>query len=188
MSVKQILADVTDELRACFTGLKEEELQDLEKAILAARRVFVAGAGRSLLMIRGMAMRLMHMGFTAYVVGETVTPAIEPGDLLIIASGSGSTGTLVEIARRCRKAGAELALITTRPSSPIGELADLIVQVHAATTKVENGKEKTIQLGANTFEQSVLLIGDSVVIDIAGRDGGLDAKNAELMKRHANLE
>ena len=138
-------------------------------------------------MVRGLAMRLMQLGFSAYVVGETVTPAILPGDLLVIASGSGATGTLAVVAQKCKAAGARLALITTRPDSPIGALADLIVEVRAATTKGVPSAAKSLQPGANTFEQSVLLIGDAIVIDIIG-SGNLDETNAELMKRHANLE
>ena len=187
MRIQEILSNVTDELRACFDNLKEEELQALEAEIKAANRIFVAGAGRSLLMIRGMAMRLMHMGFNAYVVGETVTPAILPGDLLVIASGSGTTGTLTVMAQKCKKVGAKLALITTRPDSPIGEMADVTVEVRAATTKDVQSVAKSIQPGANTFEQSVLLIGDAIVIDIISGEN-LDEKNVELMQRHANLE
>ena len=187
MIIKEILRNVSDELAACFASLKESELQALEKAIKDADRVFVAGAGRSLLMIRGMAMRLMHMGFDVYVVGETVTPAIQPDDLLIIASGSGATATLVVMAKKCKKIGAKLALITTRPASEIGELSNLIVEVKAATTKDVESAARSIQPGANTFEQSVLLIGDCIVMDIISNEN-LEESNAELMKRHANLE
>lgn len=186
MKIMEILSGVTDEISACLAGLREDELQALERAIRDAGRVFVAGAGRSLLMVRGMAMRLMHLGFTAYVVGETVTPAILPGDLLIIASGSGTTGTLVVMAQKCRKVGAKLALITAHPDSPIGALADLTVEVRAATPKNDSGA-RSVQPGANTFEQCVLLIGDAVVIDLAG-GGSMEETNTELMKRHANLE
>ena len=187
MSIREILRSITSELDACFDGLDEEQLQTLIREIRKADRVFVAGAGRSLLMIRGLAMRLMQMGFTAYVVGETVTPAILPGDLLLIASGSGSTGTLTVMAQKCKKVGAALALITTNPDSPIGRLADHIVKVPAVTTKGTRTDQKSVQPGANTFEQSVLLIGDAVIMDIISADS-LDEKNEELMRRHANLE
>lgn len=187
MEIKDILQNITRELSACFADLEENQLKDLETRIRQADKIFVAGAGRSLMMIRGLAMRLMHMGFRSYVVGETVTPAIEPGDLLIVASGSGSTGTLTVIAEKCKKIGAELALITTMPDSPIGRLADCIVEVKAATTKSNANTRKTFQPGANTFEQSVLLIGDAIFIDIIS-DGNLEEKNGILMKRHANLE
>jgi len=187
MAVKEVLLQVHNELLQCIEKLDESQLRKLENCILKADRIFVAGAGRSLLMIRGFAMRLMHMGYTAYVVGETVTPAIQPGDLLVIASGSGSTATLTVIAEKCKKTGAELALITTAPHSPIGCLADCIVQVHAPTTKKSEREVKTIQPGANTFEQSVLLIADAIVVDIT-RDASLDETNTKLMLRHANLE
>ena len=89
MEIKSILKSITEELAECYAAMDEEQIQEWERRIKKANRIYVAGAGRSLLMIRGFAMRLMHMGFVSYVVGETVTPAIAPGDLLIIASGSG---------------------------------------------------------------------------------------------------
>ena len=187
MEIRKVLNSITMELAGRFEELDEEQLQALKSAILGADRIFVAGAGRSLLMIRGLAMRLMHMGFTAYVVGETVTPAIADKDLLIIASGSGTTGTMTVVAKKCKAAGARLALITTCPASPIGEFADLVVEVKAGTSKAENSKYTSIQPGGNTFEQSVLLIGDALIISIiSGRS--LEDNNEILMSRHANLE
>ena len=187
MKITETLMKVADELCGAFSELNETQLMDLEKAILSANRIFVAGAGRSLLMIRGMAMRLMHMGFTAYVVGETVTPAIGPGDLLVIASGSGSTGTLVVMAEKCKRFGARLGLITANPDSPIGRLSDVVVEIKAATPKSRGNEIKSIQPGANTFEQTVLLLGDTIVTHIVS-GASLDKQNTELMLRHANLE
>ncbi len=187
MSTKDILTAVLGELGGACSNLKQEQLDELQAQILKADKIFVAGAGRSMMMIRGLAMRLMQMGFKAYVVGETVTPAIEPGDLLIVASGSGTTGTLTVMSEKCKKIGAGLALITTRSDSPIGNMADYIVEVQAATTKSESNKRKSIQPGANTFEQSVLLIGDAIIIHIISTDS-LSDSNKALMNRHANLE
>ena len=185
MEIKEILADITEELSRTFEALDEAELAELEHCVLAANRIFVAAAGRSLLAIRGFAMRLMHFGFTVYVVGETVTPAIQPGDLLVVASGSGSTATLVVMAEKARKAGADVALITTRPESPLGKLADHIVHLEAFTAKLPDSGISSVQLGGNTFEQGVLIVGDAIIIHIAGSSA---EKNAELMSRHANLE
>lgn len=186
MNIKAMLAQIEAELKACLQNLNEGELERLEGEIGRAERIFVAGAGRSLLMVRAMAMRLMHIGLQVYVVGETTTPAIGAGDLMILVSGSGSTGTLTVVAQRCRQHGARLALITTHPDSTIGRLADLTVEIRAATTKEESAAA-SVQLGANTFEQSVLLIGDAIVMDMIGQNG-IEEKNAEMMRRHANLE
>ena len=76
MNTKEISKKIVEELDFALGSIGETEGEKFVEAVLAADRVFVAGAGRSLLMIRGFAMRLMHLGFQAYVVGETVTPAI----------------------------------------------------------------------------------------------------------------
>ena len=65
------------------------------EAICKAKKIYVAGAGRSLLTLRCLAMRLMHLGFESYVVGDTTTPAFEKEDLRIAGSGSGETKGLV---------------------------------------------------------------------------------------------
>ena len=187
MEIKKTLSLILDELKSTCAGLKEAELQELENRILKANRIYVAGAGRSLMVIRGLAMRLMHIGLNGYVVGETVTPAIEKGDFLIIASGSGETKTLTVIAQKCKSMDIPFGLITTDPDSTIGALTDCIVCVNAASPKLANEKHSSIQPEGNTFEQSVLLIGDALIIDMTSNKS-LHESNIELMKRHANLE
>jgi len=162
--------------------------EELANAIIASDKVFVAGTGRSQMMIRGLAMRLMHLGFRAFVVGETVTPAIESGDLLIIGSGSGETATMVVAANKAKKVGANLALITIYPESTIGKLADIVVRIVAVSTKSDEDSEvKSIQPGANMFEQSMLLFCDATVIRII-EINKIEDSNVVLMKNHTNLE
>jgi 6-phospho-3-hexuloisomerase len=48
--------------------------------------------------IKMAAMRFMHLGYTVFIVGETNTPAILEGDLLLVASGSGTTSSVVSSA------------------------------------------------------------------------------------------
>lgn len=57
-------------------------------------RIFVVGTGRSELVGKAFAMRLMHLGFNVHVVGEVTTPAIRDKDCLIAISGSGETKQL----------------------------------------------------------------------------------------------
>lgn len=91
------ITSVIEELRRTLTAVSYEQQEQLAAEIQKANRVFVAGAGRSGMMARCFAMRLMHMGITAYMVGEVVTPSIAAGDLLVIASGSGETASLVSM-------------------------------------------------------------------------------------------
>lgn len=188
MDPVEISLEINKELEGSLKTIDPQRAEDLVDLIQSSKRIFVAGAGRSLLMIRGLAMRLMQLELQSYVVGETVTPAIGPGDLLIIGSGSGETGTLKVIARNARDAGAKLALITIYPDSFIGKLADLVIQISASTSKVKSEKTiHTIQPAANTFEQSLLILGDAVIIRLIEK---LDIQNPNdiIMTLHANLE
>ncbi len=188
MNTTEISLVILGELEGAIRQIDPQEAETLVNAILSAERVFVAGAGRSLLMIRALAMRLMHLGFQAFVVGETVTPAIGPRDLLVIGSGSGETATLAVFAEKAKKMGARLALITIFPESKIGKMADIIVRIAAATTMSEKDSgTRSSQLGGSMFEQSLLLICDAMVIRIIEKRKMVDS-NSILMKAHANLE
>jgi D-arabinose 5-phosphate isomerase GutQ len=49
---------------------------------------------------RAFAMRLMHLGATSFVVGETITPSIQENDVFVAISGSGKTEQVA-----CRQKG-----------------------------------------------------------------------------------
>ena len=188
MNAKEYAIAITEELKSILLDINEAQLETLITSIRSADRIFVAGAGRSRLMICGFAMRLMQAGFTSYVVGETVTPGINGNDLLIIASGSGSTGTLTTIAQKCKKIGAQLALITASAHSPIGSLADYVLEIPTSTSKMDAATPRTtIQPGGSAFEQSALLVGDALAAMLLP-GGDTDHQNKLLMGNHANLE
>ena len=73
-------------------ALNSKQVNSFIEALLSAKRVFVIGAGRSGLVAKAFAMRLMHLGLDIHVVGETITPALREGDILVVVSGSGETG------------------------------------------------------------------------------------------------
>ncbi|MBC8570708.1 6-phospho-3-hexuloisomerase [Zongyangia hominis] len=186
--VIQTSVAIANELAENLARIDTGAADALIDAILSAKRVFSAGCGRSLLMIRGLAMRLMHLGLTSYVVGETVTPAVAPGDLLIIGSGSGETGSLVTMAQKAKKLGVKIALITIYPDSTLGNLADIVLRIPGTTGKSEKDSGiVSVQPGGNMFEQSMLLFGDALVICLADR-AGMQLNDASIMSRHANLE
>jgi 6-phospho-3-hexuloisomerase len=187
MNVSEIAQAITDELKTTLKNVSDDELGNLASAISGARRIFAAGAGRSRLMIRCFAMRLMHINLKVFVVGETVTPAIRPGDLLIIGSGSGKTETLAVVAEKAKKVGAKVALFTIYPDSTIGKLADVVVQISAFTTKSEESAVKSVQTGAGTFEQCLLILGDALIVKIM-ENYDMDEINSTLKQNHANLE
>lgn len=177
---------ITKELEATLGSINEEQTVQLVDCIQQAKRIFIAGRGRSGLMVNCFAMRLMHMGKKVFVVGEIVTPSIEKGDLLLIASGSGETGSLVSMAKKCKEIGARLATVTIFPEATIGRLADVVIRISAPTAKSDQKANiESIQPMGSLFEQSVLLYLDYVVLRLME----VNNTTSEIMFRlHANLE
>lgn len=159
-------------------------LDDLADALFAADRVFLAGAGRSGIALRMTAMRLMHLGLDVHVVGEATAPAIRAGDLLLTASGSGGTESVVRAARTASGAGASVAAITTDADSALGRLGDVVVVVPAAQ-KLDRSAAASRQYAGSLFEQLVVVIGDGLFHAMWERQG---TSADELWPRHANLE
>ena len=103
MAEAVLLKKILEELTRNAEQIRQEELEGFADQIQKAKRVFVAGAGRSGFVARAFSNRLMHLGLTVYFVGEPTTPAIQEGDLLVIASGSGETGSLKVMAQKAKK-------------------------------------------------------------------------------------
>jgi len=177
---------VNTELHNTLSRVSNDQIDTLVDAILKSERIFVAGAGRSGLMAKAFCMRLMHIGCSAYVVGDTVTPNITDKDLLIIGSGSGGTASLVSMAQKKSSIGFSVALMSIFPDSPIGKLADIVVEIPAPSPKVSSDKAPpSIQPMGSLFEQSLLLVLDTVIMCMMEKLG-LDTHN--MYSRHANLE
>lgn len=175
---------VHSEIEATVRGVKPRQVIELAAQLRAAPRVFVAGAGRSGLALRMTAMRLMHLGLAVHVAGDATTPAISEGDLLLVASGSGTTAGVVQNVRTAQRVGARIAAITTDPSSPIGTAAHVLVEVTAAG-KTDQGSSITRQYSGSLFEQALFLITEIVFHTLWSAD---DATAQQLWQRHANLE
>ena len=152
--------------------------------IAGSTRVFVLGAGRSGLALQMTAMRLMHLGLDVHVVGEVTSPAIQAGDVLLTASGSGTTAGIVRAAQTAAAAGARVAAITTAAASPLADLATRVILVPAAD-KLDRSGASSAQYAGSLFEQTVVVLGDALFHALWQRSG---VTADELWPRHANLE
>ncbi|WP_026582636.1 6-phospho-3-hexuloisomerase [Bacillus sp. J33] len=185
--MKSIIKTVANEISTVLEGINEKEAIHLSKHLREAKRIFVYGEGRSGLMGKAFAMRLMHGGFPVYVIGETVTPSIEADDLLVAISGSGSTGAILQFASKSKEIGAKVFVVTTNRDSKMASICNGILVIPAATKYRRQGEPSTIQPLGNQFDQSVHLVLDAIII------GTLQAENQEsvyeeMTKRHTNLE
>lgn len=175
---------VLDELERTVAAVGGGEMVAAAREIVASPRVFTVAAGRSGLALKMAAMRLMHLGLAVHVAGEVTTPAIAAGDLLIAASGSGTTPGIVHAATVAKRAGARLLAVTTARGSALAELADAVVVIPAAT-KQEHGGSLSKQYAGALFEQSLVVVMDAI-FQMLWRERGESAE--QLWTRHANLE
>ncbi|MCL2550233.1 MAG: 6-phospho-3-hexuloisomerase [Methanimicrococcus sp.] len=170
-------------------AVSQKDVYDMLAVLLTAkekgRGVFIVGAGRSGLVGRAFAMRLMHMGFKAYVISETVTPAVQSGDVLVAISGSGNTKYVVEVARKCKRVGASVIALTSKDGSDLKELPALNVVLPSKCKEDESGSFDSKTPMGTTFEILALVFLDSVIMQLIELTG---VTEDEMKARHANTE
>jgi 6-phospho-3-hexuloisomerase len=194
--VQEMMLLMASKIRAIANTISDKDVEKLLTELLKAKRIYVIGAGRSGLVAKAFAMRLMHLGLQAYVVGETITPAMNAGDVMVIFSGSGRTKTVADIAETAKDIGAHLCLITSNAESRIGKIADCIVIIEHQRDEVEDdaqefeirqmmGEHKSFAPLGTLFETASMIFGDAVIsrlMEITKTD-----ENA-LKNRHTNIE
>ena len=172
---------VIDKIDSILSTTDDAHAIRLTRMLDSAKRIFVSGAGRSGLIGKFFAMRLMHSGYEVYVVGEIVTPSIKRGDLLVVISGSGETEQLISFAKRAQDVRADILLISAKASSTIGDMADAVFQIGQSD---QYSKVHGMPMGT-VFELSTLFFLESFVAHLIHEKG---IAEEEMRYRHANLE
>ncbi|MFZ3383638.1 MAG: 6-phospho-3-hexuloisomerase [Candidatus Methanoperedens sp.] len=185
---------IADHIKKVASKLDTGSVTSLVNGIMDSKRIFLMGAGRSGLAARAFAMRLMHLGFNVYFVGETTTPAVQPEDLVIAVSGSGGTPSIASLGMISKKIGSKLAVITSNKDSTLGGISDIVVIIPGRPKEdivYEDYQERRMvgypQLAplGTIFEISALVFLDAVISELMVRTG---ASEAELKKRHTVFE
>jgi 6-phospho-3-hexuloisomerase len=176
--INELMLLMSYRMRETARSLDEDQATRFMDEMLSARRIYVAGAGRSGLVSRAFAMRLMHIGFESFVVGETITPALLAGDTLVAFSGSGETNSIVDICETAKDIGAKICLITFSPESRAAQLAECIVTLGEGKADPDDipsqyevrqitGQYRSIATSfapfGTLFETSALVFSDAVI-------------------------
>lgn len=194
--IKRTMESIAGRVRKEADSLNSAEVNAFVAEIITTyeerHRIFVLGEGRSGLVARSFAMRLMHLGFDVYVFGEVVTPAVRENDLVIAVSGTGETAPVNEMARIAKQHGAGIATVTSNPDSTLGQLSAKVVTIRGRTEADDvsflerqvTGISITLTPLGTLFEINVMVFLDSV---IAGLIAILEKKEEELAERHSNM-
>ncbi len=195
---RDTMVEITSFILKAIEVISEDEknkmIDELLDAYKRGARVLVMGAGRSGLVGKSFAMRLLHLGFQVYVLGETIVPRIRENDLVIAISGSGRTRLIVAAAEAAKIVGARVIAITTYPNSPLGRLADIIVRIPGRTkiAKEEDyfarqilGLHEPLAPLGTLFEDTTMLFLDGLTVELMKKLGKTEE---DLRNQHANIE
>ncbi len=172
---------IVDKITSVLEATNNQHASHLKKLLDGAGRIFVSGAGRSLLVARFFAMRLVHTGYQVNMPGEIVTPALKSGDLLIVISGSGGTKTLMPMLETAKSKEAKIVVISMKASSAMADLADYTVQIgNDDCFKLTKG----LPMGTS-FELSTLVYLEAVIGEVIFDK---DLTEDSMRSIHANLE
>jgi 6-phospho-3-hexuloisomerase len=159
-----------------------EHVKRFVRMIVSARRIFVYGAGRSGLIGKCFAQRLMHLGLQTYALGETITPSMSKKDVLVSISGSGGTTSTLAIARGAKMLGAKVIAMTAHPKSRLARMADLVFFVRG---KTKVGEYASLAPFTSLFDITTLAVLDSLCAEIMDR---LGATERTIHRAHATVE
>jgi len=191
LSMKLIIENIEE----VIDKLDREAITAMLQKTIDGNHIFVMGAGRSRLVAKAFAMRLMQLGLSVYVVGETTTPAVLPQDVVIAISGSGETRTVADLGKLAKDIGSTLITITSKKDSALGRISDIAVIIPNKTKNDPNEADylerhmrgdykKMLPLGTS-FEITTLIFLDSVIGQLIMLTG---ASEAELKSRGTNIE
>lgn len=194
----QAYEELINSISAALRGLDREEVETLLDILMDTRtrgkKVLVVGAGRSGLVGKAFAMRLMHLGFPVFVLGETINPNVGEGDMVIVISGSGKTTVPLAAAQMAKSLNAKVVAITSQEESPLAQTADLVVDIPGREDVASEdeyhirqlkGQHESLTPMGTMFEGTTMIFLDSIIAELMNRLGlSVDS----MMLRHATIE
>jgi 6-phospho-3-hexuloisomerase len=181
----ELAKKVTTEISGVLHDVREQDARALLQSILQKQRIVVAGAGRVGLACKGFAMRLGHLGLSAFTPNDSTIPPIGANDLLVVGSSSGETQTVYDVALNAKRNGASVVAITADADSRIATLADMVIALNAPTKFGTTKGGSSIQPMATLFEQSLQVLFDVVILMLMKEMG---CTHEDMWRRHSNVD
>lgn len=170
--LESFLSVAAREVERVARAADREALAEVARRILRAEqggaRVHVTGVGKPEHVARYAAALLASTGTpAAFLHGTEATHGslgqVRRGDIVIAISNSGTTRELLETARALRDYGAELVAVTARADSPLGRLADRVLEARVE----EEGGALGLAPRASVLAQILVLAALSVELERA---------------------
>lgn len=174
-----------DDLAAVFNRIDDAEVDRAVAAIAAARRIALYGVGREGLQIKGLAMRLYHLGRSASVVGDMNTPPLGQGDLLVVSAGPGYFSNVAALMKTASDAGARTLCVTAQPDGACPGAADIVLTIPAQTMADDSGPATSVLPMGSLFEGAQYVLFECLILKLRE---ALKISPEAMRANHTNLE
>jgi len=173
------------EIEAVFARAEPDLAIDLAVELGAARRILCHSAGRTGLVLRGLVMRLHHLGLDAHIVGDMTAPPIGAGDVLLVNASTGDLPSGVAHLASAAACGARGIVITAAEDGAALAAAARVFRLPAQTMRDDlSAKCPSAMPMGSQYELALTLLCELVVLALM-REKGLGF--ADLRARHANI-
>jgi 6-phospho-3-hexuloisomerase len=172
------MQEILKELGQLNATLSEAEVNQFADILLTSygKKIVGLGAGRMGYSLQAFMMRLSHLGFKSFMIGDTALPRIGPEDIVVVNSSSGETPTILLLTQIAKSNGATILVITKNRSSSLVSLADY---------KIVYGDIDTSQMMKTIYEQFSFLLFDLITSKLAKN---VPLSIEQIEKNHSVLE
>lgn len=169
-----------EEMKDALCEIQFEELEMARQALVNAKKIYCLAAGRSKMILSTFCMRLRHLGFTAYMLGDLYCPPVEIGDLLFVASGSGNTTSVLALSEKCKELQADIVVCTSNLDSKLALLSEQIVFIPSSSTLSFSQGDQVMR---SLFEQVLFILCETLIKELV-----TNIDSSIVTGRHANVE
>jgi len=154
--------------------------------VINKRRFFLLASGRSAFILQCFATRLVHLGAEVHIVTNLASmPALRQKDILIVLSGSGTTGIVVSLLNNYVNTVKPYGIvtITSHPETVIGRLGDITIKLKGRSKRDKVVGDTAILTPEGTaFEQIAFCYLDAIIAELAIKMG---KSNDDLLEKHS---
>lgn len=154
--------------------------------LLNKRRFFLLASGRSAFILQCFATRLVHLGARVFIVTNLASmPALRKKDILIVLSGSGTTGIVVSLLNNYVNTVKPYGIvtITSHPETVIGRIGDITIKLKGRTKRDRAvGDTAVLSPEGTMFEIAAFCYLDAIIAELALKMG---KSNKDLLEKHS---
>ncbi|MFO1150632.1 MAG: SIS domain-containing protein [Alsobacter sp.] len=174
-----------DDLGRVFDRIDQAQVERAVDEIARAGKIALYGLGREGLQIRGLCMRLFHLGLKVAMVGDMTAPHLGQGDLLIVSAGPGQFSTVDALMGVARRDGARTLVVTAQPDGASVKAADVVLAIPAQTMADDTGPSTSVLPMGSLFEGAEYILFEVMILMLREK---LGVTPEQMRANHTNLE